>query len=90
MFIYKLLLNAEFCNTCMLCYLLLISSFRLWHTACLGKDSDVIVFGGSQDYILLVDKVGAIRTTGGHSLSDDAVKFSGPLGQDATWFNNFK
>ncbi|KAJ8394238.1 hypothetical protein AAFF_G00048210 [Aldrovandia affinis] len=28
---------------------------RLWHTACLGKDSDVIVFGGSQDYILLVD-----------------------------------
>ncbi|XP_023684317.1 kelch domain-containing protein 1 isoform X1 [Paramormyrops kingsleyae] len=29
---------------------------RLWHTACLGKDSDVIVFGGSQDYILLVDK----------------------------------
>ncbi|KAI1895574.1 hypothetical protein AGOR_G00107640 [Albula goreensis] len=28
---------------------------RLWHTACLGKDSDVIVFGGSRDYILLVD-----------------------------------
>uniref|UniRef100_A0A8P4GAQ8 Kelch domain-containing protein 1 n=1 Tax=Dicentrarchus labrax TaxID=13489 RepID=A0A8P4GAQ8_DICLA len=24
---------------------------RLWHTACLGKDSDVIVFGGSCDYI---------------------------------------
>uniref|UniRef100_A0A8C6S9H3 Kelch domain-containing protein 1 n=1 Tax=Neogobius melanostomus TaxID=47308 RepID=A0A8C6S9H3_9GOBI len=29
---------------------------RLWHTACPGKDSDVIVFGGSCDYILLVDK----------------------------------
>ncbi|KAG7509915.1 kelch domain-containing protein 1 [Solea senegalensis] len=28
---------------------------RLWHTACLGKDSDVVVFGGSCDYILLVD-----------------------------------
>ncbi|KAM3871214.1 kelch domain-containing protein 1 [Diretmus argenteus] len=28
---------------------------RLWHTACPGKDSDVIVFGGSCDYILLVD-----------------------------------
>ncbi|CAB1334888.1 unnamed protein product [Coregonus sp. 'balchen'] len=28
---------------------------RLWHTACQGKDSDVIVFGGSCDYILLVD-----------------------------------
>ncbi|KAM9842092.1 kelch domain-containing protein 1 isoform 2-T2 [Aulostomus maculatus] len=29
---------------------------RLWHTACPGSDSDVIVFGGSCDYILLVDK----------------------------------
>ncbi|XP_053701188.1 kelch domain-containing protein 1-like isoform X1 [Synchiropus splendidus] len=29
---------------------------RLWHTACPGKDSDVIVFGGSCDYILLTDK----------------------------------
>uniref|UniRef100_A0A8C9SCM5 Kelch domain-containing protein 1-like n=1 Tax=Scleropages formosus TaxID=113540 RepID=A0A8C9SCM5_SCLFO len=29
---------------------------RLWHTASLGQESDVIVFGGSQDYILLVDK----------------------------------
>ncbi|XP_017331758.1 kelch domain-containing protein 1 isoform X1 [Ictalurus punctatus] len=28
---------------------------RLWHTACLGRDSDVVLFGGSHDYILLVD-----------------------------------
>ncbi|TWW71968.1 Kelch domain-containing protein 1 [Takifugu flavidus] len=28
---------------------------RLWHTACQGNDADVIVFGGSCDYILLVD-----------------------------------
>ncbi|XP_030639005.1 kelch domain-containing protein 1 [Chanos chanos] len=28
---------------------------RLWHTACQGMESDVIVFGGSRDYILLVD-----------------------------------
>ncbi|KAL6478114.1 hypothetical protein MHYP_G00139490 [Metynnis hypsauchen] len=28
---------------------------RLWHTACLGRDSDVIVFGGSHDDIILVD-----------------------------------
>uniref|UniRef100_A0A3Q3MFW2 Kelch domain-containing protein 1-like n=1 Tax=Labrus bergylta TaxID=56723 RepID=A0A3Q3MFW2_9LABR len=28
---------------------------RLWHSACPGKDFDVIVFGGSCDYILLVD-----------------------------------
>uniref|UniRef100_A0A3P9A874 Kelch domain containing 1 n=1 Tax=Esox lucius TaxID=8010 RepID=A0A3P9A874_ESOLU len=33
-----------------------ISTLRLWHTACQGKDSDVIVFGGSCDFILLVDK----------------------------------
>uniref|UniRef100_A0A673NIN6 Kelch domain containing 1 n=1 Tax=Sinocyclocheilus rhinocerous TaxID=307959 RepID=A0A673NIN6_9TELE len=29
---------------------------RLWHTAYQGRDSDVVVFGGSHDYILLVDK----------------------------------
>uniref|UniRef100_A0A672PUE4 Kelch domain containing 1 n=1 Tax=Sinocyclocheilus grahami TaxID=75366 RepID=A0A672PUE4_SINGR len=29
---------------------------RLWHTACQGRDSDVVVFGGSHDFILLVDK----------------------------------
>ncbi|XP_028293465.1 kelch domain-containing protein 1 isoform X2 [Gouania willdenowi] len=29
---------------------------RLWHTASPGKDCDVVVFGGSCDYILLVDK----------------------------------
>ncbi|KAK5857566.1 hypothetical protein PBY51_010803 [Eleginops maclovinus] len=28
---------------------------RLWHTACPSKDCDVIVFGGSCDYILLID-----------------------------------
>uniref|UniRef100_A0A672PUJ5 Kelch domain containing 1 n=1 Tax=Sinocyclocheilus grahami TaxID=75366 RepID=A0A672PUJ5_SINGR len=28
----------------------------LWHTACQGRDSDVVVFGGSHDFILLVDK----------------------------------
>uniref|UniRef100_A0A3Q2PCA7 Kelch domain containing 1 n=1 Tax=Fundulus heteroclitus TaxID=8078 RepID=A0A3Q2PCA7_FUNHE len=38
---------------------------RLWHTACAGRDSDVIVFGGSCDYILLVDT--------GHS--NDALVF---------------
>lgn len=27
---------------------------RLWHTASQAKDSDVIVFGGSCDYVLLV------------------------------------
>lgn len=35
---------------------------RLWHTACPGKDSDVIVFGGSCDYILLVDTVSTNET----------------------------
>lgn len=38
------------------------SLLRLWHTACPGKDSDVIVFGGSCDYILLVDTVSVAET----------------------------
>ncbi|KAL0969620.1 hypothetical protein UPYG_G00229930 [Umbra pygmaea] len=42
-----------------------INKPRLWHTACQAKDSDVIVFGGSSDFILLVDK--------GHS--NDALVF---------------
>ncbi|XP_041132757.1 kelch domain-containing protein 1 isoform X1 [Polyodon spathula] len=29
---------------------------RLWHTACLGTESEVFVFGGSQDDILSVDR----------------------------------
>uniref|UniRef100_A0A673NCQ9 Kelch domain containing 1 n=1 Tax=Sinocyclocheilus rhinocerous TaxID=307959 RepID=A0A673NCQ9_9TELE len=33
---------------------------RLWHTAYQGRDSDVVVFGGSHDYILLVDKVSVV------------------------------
>uniref|UniRef100_A0A3Q3JZA2 Uncharacterized protein n=1 Tax=Monopterus albus TaxID=43700 RepID=A0A3Q3JZA2_MONAL len=36
-------------------FMFLNITFMLWHTACPGKDSDVIVFGGSCDYILLVD-----------------------------------
>ncbi|XP_075048745.1 kelch domain-containing protein 1 isoform X2 [Mixophyes fleayi] len=28
---------------------------RLWHTACLGKDSEVMVFGGSKDDLLSLD-----------------------------------
>uniref|UniRef100_A0A671V3U7 Kelch domain containing 1 n=1 Tax=Sparus aurata TaxID=8175 RepID=A0A671V3U7_SPAAU len=39
---------------------------RLWHTACIGTDSDVIVFGGSCEYFLEVHKVG-IRDTDRHA-----------------------
>ncbi|KAF0044172.1 hypothetical protein F2P81_003330 [Scophthalmus maximus] len=37
---------------------------ELWHTACLGKNSDVIVFGGSCDDILLVDTVSITAEAG--------------------------
>ncbi|KAG9350081.1 hypothetical protein JZ751_026434 [Albula glossodonta] len=36
---------------------------RLWHSACQGPDSDVIVFGGSRDYTLIMDSVCAITTS---------------------------
>eukprot|EP00063_Salmo_salar_P035883 XP_014010718.1 PREDICTED: kelch domain-containing protein 1-like isoform X4 [Salmo salar] len=43
---------------------------RLWHTASQAKDSDVIVFGGSCDYVLLV---GTYENLTGHS--NDALVF---------------
>lgn len=52
---------------------------RLWHTACQGKDADVIVFGGSCDYILLVDTVSIfiyiISETKTHYISWNAELF---------------
>ncbi|KAJ8245944.1 hypothetical protein GJAV_G00261970 [Gymnothorax javanicus] len=35
---------------------------RLWHSACLGLDSDVIVFGGSRDYTEIMDTILVIRS----------------------------
>ncbi|XP_031678054.1 kelch domain-containing protein 1 isoform X2 [Oncorhynchus kisutch] len=43
---------------------------RLWHTASQAKDSDVVVFGGSGDYVLLVGTYGNLT---GHS--NDALVF---------------
>ncbi|XP_023654060.1 kelch domain-containing protein 1-like isoform X1 [Paramormyrops kingsleyae] len=34
---------------------------RLWHTACLGLDSDVVIFGGSRDYRMLMDTIAVLR-----------------------------
>lgn len=30
---------------------------RLWHTACLGKENEIMVFGGSKDDLLSLDTV---------------------------------
>ncbi|KAL0984447.1 hypothetical protein UPYG_G00141670 [Umbra pygmaea] len=35
---------------------------RLWHSACQGKDNDVVVFGGCQEYILLMDSITVLRS----------------------------
>ncbi|XP_010902631.1 kelch domain-containing protein 1 [Esox lucius] len=35
---------------------------RLWHSACPGKDQDVVVFGGSQEYVLLMDSLTVLRS----------------------------
>ncbi|XP_076856281.1 kelch domain-containing protein 1-like isoform X2 [Brachyhypopomus gauderio] len=34
---------------------------RLWHSAAQGKDSEVVVFGGSCDYVLIMDSVMVVR-----------------------------
>lgn len=33
------------------------SVFRVWHSAVQGKDNDVVVYGGSREYILVMDTV---------------------------------
>ncbi|XP_062859473.1 kelch domain-containing protein 1-like [Trichomycterus rosablanca] len=35
---------------------------RLWHSAVQGKDNDVVVFGGSQEYVLVMDSVTVLRS----------------------------
>lgn len=34
-----------------------LPSLRLWHSADKGRDGDVVVFGGSQSFIFLMDSV---------------------------------
>ncbi|XP_036428871.1 kelch domain-containing protein 1-like isoform X1 [Colossoma macropomum] len=34
---------------------------RLWHSAVQGKDNDVVVFGGSSDYVVIMDSIAALR-----------------------------
>ncbi|XP_036404430.1 kelch domain-containing protein 1-like [Megalops cyprinoides] len=46
---------------------------RLWHSACLGNDSDVIVFGGSRDYTLLMDTISALQSPSQSHCSDVLV-----------------
>lgn len=37
--------------------LFIIFNHRLWHTACLGKENEIMVFGGSKDDLLSLDTV---------------------------------
>lgn len=34
---------------------------RLWHTACLGKEGEVMVFGGSKDDLHFMDTVSKLN-----------------------------
>lgn len=40
-----------------------ISSLRLWHSADKGRDDDVVVFGGSQTFLFLMDSVCTVKST---------------------------
>ncbi|XP_014014159.1 kelch domain-containing protein 1 isoform X2 [Salmo salar] len=46
---------------------------RLWHSACRGKDGDVVVFGGSRDYVLLMDSVTVLRSPSQNHCKDVLV-----------------
>ncbi|XP_029568417.1 kelch domain-containing protein 1 [Salmo trutta] len=46
---------------------------RLWHSASRGKDGDVVVFGGSRDYVLLMDSVTVLRSPSQNHCKDVLV-----------------
>lgn len=56
--------NDDASHTMMVIYILEsvlpISTLRLWHSADNGRDGDVVVFGGSQTFVFLMDSVCAI------------------------------
>ncbi|KAL2078616.1 hypothetical protein ACEWY4_026301 [Coilia grayii] len=43
---------------------------RLWHSAGLGNNGDVIVFGGTQDYTVLMDSVAVLRSPSKNHCAD--------------------
>ncbi|KAM4624578.1 kelch domain-containing protein 1-like [Polymixia lowei] len=43
---------------------------RIWHSACQGKDNDVVVFGGSRNFCILVDTVAVLRSPCQHHCKD--------------------
>ncbi|XP_026887727.2 kelch domain-containing protein 1-like isoform X1 [Electrophorus electricus] len=47
---------------------------RLWHSAAQGKDGEVVVFGGSRDYVLVTDSVMVLRSPS-QSHCDDVLVF---------------
>ncbi|KAG5263000.1 hypothetical protein AALO_G00281340 [Alosa alosa] len=46
---------------------------RLWHSAGLGEDGDVVVFGGTRDYTVLMDSVAVLRAPSQNHCSDVLV-----------------
>ncbi|XP_066521775.1 kelch domain-containing protein 1 [Hoplias malabaricus] len=46
---------------------------RLWHSAVQGKDNDVVIFGGSREYVVIMDSVTALRCPSQSHCSDVLV-----------------
>lgn len=42
---------------CQMCVMAHVSALRVCHTACLGSDNDVVVFGGSSNMRIVADLV---------------------------------
>ncbi|XP_016110488.1 kelch domain-containing protein 1-like isoform X2 [Sinocyclocheilus grahami] len=46
---------------------------RLWHSADKGRDSDVVIFGGSQTYLFVMDSVAVLRSPSQNHCADVLV-----------------
>lgn len=47
---------------------------RLWHTACLGQEGEVMVFGGSKDDLLFMDTVSKLHKKSHHWENYNSLK----------------
>ncbi|XP_034050641.1 kelch domain-containing protein 1-like [Thalassophryne amazonica] len=71
---------------------------RVCHTACVGRDNDVIMFGGSSNFCVLVDTIAVLRSPGQHLCRDVVVFQTQPyslfrlcedfIGRNANLFGN--
>ncbi|XP_030630933.1 kelch domain-containing protein 1-like [Chanos chanos] len=46
---------------------------RLWHSAAQGRDNEVVVFGGTRDFVLLIDSIAVLRAPSQNHCGDVLV-----------------